>query len=88
MRAARGFSPDRKLIEPLRNLGFTIAVIAPSRGIVRGTSALVALAEADPNELVLKSDVFQHIAFETHDKDQRAYPGSLMGAISTVRRVF
>ncbi|MGC3960404.1 MAG: amidohydrolase family protein, partial [Verrucomicrobiota bacterium] len=88
MRAARGFSPDRKLIEPLRNLGFTIAVIAPSRGIVRGTSALVALAEADPNELVLKSDVFQHIAFETHDEDERAYPGSLMGAISTVRQSF
>lgn len=87
-RAARGYSPDKKLIEPLRELGFTTAVIAPTRGIVRGTSALVALAEQDPNELILKSDVFQHIAFETHEEDEQAYPGSLMGAIATVRQSF
>ncbi len=87
-RAGRGYSPDKKLIEPLRTLGFTTAIIAPARGIVRGTSALVALAEGDPNELILKPDVFQHIAFETHDEDERAYPGSLMGAIAVVRQSF
>jgi imidazolonepropionase-like amidohydrolase len=87
-RAARGYSPDKKLIEPLRELGFTTAVIAPTRGIVRGTSALVALAEQDPNEVIIKADVFQHIAFETHEEDERAYPGSLMGAIATVRQSF
>ena len=43
-RAARGYSPDKKVIEPLRELGFTTAVIAPARGIVRGSGALVALA--------------------------------------------
>ena len=87
-RAARGYSPDKKVIEPLRELGFTTAVIAPMRGIVRGTSALVALAELDPNEVIVKSDVFQHIAFETHEEDESAYPGSLMGAIAVVRQSF
>ena len=87
-RAARGYSPDQKVIEPLRELGFTTAVIAPTRGIVRGTSALVALAEQDPNEVIVKADVFQHIAFETHAEDEQAYPGSLMGAIATVRQSF
>lgn len=87
-RAARGYSPDRKVIEPLRELGFTTAVIAPVRGIVRGSSALVALAEQDPNEVIVKPDVFQHIAFETHQADDVAYPGSLMGAIATVRQSF
>lgn len=87
-RAARSYSPDKKLINPLRELGFTAALVVPSRGIVRGSSALVALAEADPNELILKPDVFQHIAFETHDEDERAYPGSLMGAIAVVRQSF
>ena len=87
-RAARGYSPDKKVIDPLRELGFTTAVIVPTRGIVRGTSALVALTESDPNEVIVKSDVFQHIAFETHEEDERAYPGSLMGTIATVRQSF
>jgi imidazolonepropionase-like amidohydrolase len=87
-RAARTYSPDAKVISPLRELGFTTAVIAPTRGILRGTSALVALAEQDPNDVILKSDVFQHIAFETHEEDERAYPGSLMGVIATVRQSF
>lgn len=87
-RAVRGYSPDKKVIEPLRELGFTTAVIVPSRGIVRGSSALVALVESDPNELIVKPDVFQHIAFETHAADDVAYPGSLMGAIAVVRQSF
>ncbi|MSU60067.1 MAG: hypothetical protein EXS35_18170 [Pedosphaera sp.] len=87
-RAVRGYSPDKKAITPLRELGFTTAVIAPTRGIVRGTSALVALAEQDPNELILKPDVFQHIAFETHEDEEKDYPGSLMGAIAVVRQSF
>ncbi len=88
VRAVRNYSPDQKTIEPLRQLGFTSAVVAPARGIVRGTSALVSLAEQDPNEVVVKSDVFQHIAFEAGGEDERAYPGSLMGAIAVVRQSF
>lgn len=87
-RAVRGYSPDKKAIMALRELGFTAANLAPTRGIVRGTSALVALAEDDPNELVLKPDVFQHVAFESHEEGEREYPGSLMGAIAVVRQSF
>jgi imidazolonepropionase-like amidohydrolase len=88
VRAVRNYTPDNKTIEPLRQLGFTTAVVAPARGIVRGTSALVSLAVQDPNEVVVKSDVFQHIAFETGGEDERTYPGSLMGAIAVVRQSF
>ncbi|MEK7781644.1 MAG: amidohydrolase family protein, partial [Verrucomicrobiota bacterium] len=42
--------------------------------------------EQDPNEVIVRADVFQHIAFETHEADDSAYPGSLMGAIATVRQ--
>ncbi|MDW8308436.1 MAG: amidohydrolase family protein [Verrucomicrobiales bacterium] len=89
-RAVRGWSPDKKLIEPLRALGFAAAVLAPRSGIVRGHSALVALAEADPNELVIRPDVFQHVAFEIErDYDRaEAFPNSLMGAIAVVRQSF
>ncbi len=89
-RAVRGYSPHSKTIESLRELGFTAAVVAPTRGIVRGTSGLVSLAEADPNELVIRPDVFQHIAFESATDDDGAgtYPTSLMGAIAVVRQSF
>ena len=87
-RAVRGYSPEGRTLTPLRELGFTTAVIAPIRGVVRGTSALVSLAEADPNEIVVRADVFQHIAFETGAGDEPSYPTSLMGAIAAVRQSF
>ncbi len=87
-RAARIFSPRDKAFAPLRELGFTTAVVAPAKGILRGTSALVTLTEEDPNRALLKADVFQHIAFETDDDDGGAYPGSLMGVIAAVRQTF
>jgi imidazolonepropionase-like amidohydrolase len=90
-RAVRTYSPDKELLTALRELGFTTAVVAPTRGIIRGTSALVTLADGVPNELVLKPDVFQHIAFETgaeQERPEQAYPGSLMGTIATVRQSF
>jgi imidazolonepropionase-like amidohydrolase len=87
-RVARNFSPKDKSLAPLRELGFTAAVVAPAKGIIRGTGALVALADEDPNKAILKPDVFQHIAFETHDDDDGAYPGSLMGVIAAVRQSF
>ena len=87
-RAARNFSPKEKTLAPLRELGFTVAVLAPAKGIIRGTSALVALTAEDPNRALLKPDVFQHIAFETDDSDDGAFPGSLMGVIAAVRQSF
>ena len=87
-RALEKYSPQEKALAPLRELGFTTAVIAPAKGIIRGNSALVALADEDPNKAVIKPDVFQHIAFETHEDDEKAYPGSLMGVIAAIRQSF
>ncbi|HWX19095.1 MAG TPA: amidohydrolase family protein [Candidatus Binatia bacterium] len=87
-RAVRDYSPDDKILAPLRQMGFTTGVIAPSKGVVRGTSALVGLTDENPNQTVLKADVFQHVAFETQQAEERAYPGSLMGVIATVRQSF
>jgi len=87
-RAMREYAPKEKTLAPLRELGFTAGVIAPSKGIIRGTSALVALSEENPNEVIVKSDVFQHLAFEPRTTEERVYPGSLMGVIATVRQCF
>jgi len=87
-RAVRDYTPEKRRIDSLREQGFTTAVIAPSRGIVRGTSPLVALIEDDPNKLIVRPAVFQHVALETRDFAERTYPLSLMGAIATVRQSF
>jgi imidazolonepropionase-like amidohydrolase len=85
-RAVRDYAPREKTLGPLRELGFTVGVVAPARGIIRGTSALVTLAEQNPNEVVLKPDVFQHIVFDLQPAEDRRYPGSLMGVIASVRQ--
>jgi imidazolonepropionase-like amidohydrolase len=86
--AGQNYSPDAKTIKPLRELGFTAAVIAPQRGIIRGSSALVNLVEANPNEVIVRPDVFQHIAFDPAGDGERTYPNSLMGVIAVVRQSF
>ncbi len=88
IRAVEAYSPQEKALAPLRELGFTVGVIAPAKGIIRGTSALVALADEDPDKAVIKPDVFQHIAFEIHEDDESVYPGSLMGVIAAIRQSF
>src|ERR1043166_6851625 len=85
-RAVRDYSPKDKTLEPLREIGFTAGVITPGRGIIRGTSALVALVEENPNQTIIKADVFQHIAFETRGGEGVGFPGSLMGVIASVRQ--
>lgn len=87
-RAVERYSPSEKALAPLRELGFTTGIIAPAKGIIRGTSALVALTDENPNKATIKPDVFQHIAFETHEEDEKAYPGSLMGVIAAIRQSF
>jgi len=87
-RAIEQYSPRDKVLAPLRELGFTAGVIAPGSGILRGRSALVTLAEDNPNAVVIRPDVFQHVAFETQGGDERAFPASLMGVIAAVRQTF
>jgi imidazolonepropionase-like amidohydrolase len=89
-RVVEGLSPDPKALQTLRELGFTAGNVVPSRGIIRGASALIALSDSNPNDAVIRADVFQHVAFETggRGEEQGAYPQSLMGIISAVRQSF
>lgn len=85
-RMARGYTPDAKALESLREIGFTAGNLVPNKGILRGTSAFVLLTEGNPNELILKPDVAQHIAFDPHAAGEDAYPHSLMGVIAAIRQ--
>ncbi len=84
-RMAESYSPDHALIETLHEIGFTDGNVIPESGILRGASAFVALSEANPNEIILKPDVFQHAVFETGGS---AYPSSLMGVVAAIRQAF
>ncbi|MHB8524244.1 MAG: amidohydrolase family protein [Limisphaerales bacterium] len=87
-RVAKSFAPDTKTLQSLRELGFTAANVVPTKGIVRGTSAFVALSDVNPNDAILKADVFQHIAFDADGGRENGYPASLMGVIAAVRQTF
>src|SRR5688572_5940566 len=85
-RVAETYTANARMLEQMHELGFTAANIVPESGIVRGQSALVALSPLNPNEALIKADVFQHLAFSNDDREG-GYPRSLMGAIAAIRQV-
>ena len=87
-RVAEHFSPDSKVLQTLRELGFTSANVVPEKGIIRGSSAFVALGDADPNHAIIKPEVFQNVSFEPAGGRAGGYPDSLMGVIAVVRQSF
>jgi len=87
-RAAKTYSPDAKALEKMRELGFTTANVVSPNGIFRGTTALVALFDTNPNRAVIVPDVFQHVAIDTESMKEDVYPESLMGVIAAIRQTF
>ena len=70
-------------LESLRGAGFAVAQVVPRRGIVRGSSAVVALRDGAVTRAPLKADAAQVFSLET---DPIGYPGSLMGGIAVIRQ--
>lgn len=87
--ALQPFEGERKRdAESWRKLGFTALLAAPSKGLFRGESALVLLADDTPvTDLIVRDGVAQHAAFETVAFGE-GYPTSLMGAAATMRQTF
>lgn len=90
--AADRIAIDKKDAKALRDLGFGAALAVPPKGIFRGMSALVSLAEDAPRQGLLQPQVAQHLAFETVSFDfnnpQARYPTSLLGSIALTRQTF
>lgn len=83
----QAFEGDRKRdAAAWRRLGFAAVLSAPPRGVFRGESALVLLADDTAvTDLILRDGVFQHVAFETAGFGE-GYPTSTMGAAALVRQ--
>jgi len=84
---AQEFLPDKETAEKFRALGFTTVLTAPPHGIVRGSSALVALGDGNANALLIRDNVAQNVSF-SRDQFYDGYPTSLMGAIALIRQTF
>ena len=85
-RAVEGLAPEASALQSLRGAGFTAGNVVPSTGIIKGTSAFISLGESNPNDAVIRADVFQHIALESGGGFGGGYPSSLMGIISAIRQ--
>jgi imidazolonepropionase-like amidohydrolase len=70
-------------LDGLRSAGFAVAQVAARRGILRGSSAVIALRDGAPNRSLIASDAAQVISIEGN---QREYPASLMGGIAVIRQ--
>jgi len=70
-------------VKALRAAGFAVADVVPRQGVVRGTSAVIGLADGAVNRTPLKPDFAQVFSLET---SPQGYPGSLMGAVAVVRQ--
>lgn len=69
----------------LRGMGFTTAHVIPNDGIVRGTSAIVALVDGNAQEQLLRRDVALGISF-SKGSSKASYPSSLTGSIALLRQ--
>ena len=79
------FKPDAKAAEKLRGQGVTSTLAVPTRGIFRGTSALIHTGDESINDLIVQDRVAHHITFQ-RDQGSDGYPQSLMGAIALIRQ--
>ena len=79
--------------EELRELGFTTALSAPRRGVLRGQSALLSLADStQPGQTIVSPRVALHAGYQTGGARgdgpsvESDYPSSMMGVIALLRQ--
>ncbi|MGE3406468.1 MAG: amidohydrolase family protein [Pirellulales bacterium] len=86
-RAGESYKPDLGLNKKLRGQGIAARLVAPSGGIIKGTSALVCTGDEQGPETVLRSPVAMHLRLQPPPGGSRdGYPNSPMGAMALVRQ--
>jgi hypothetical protein len=85
LRAAHQLNPADRRIEQLRSLGFTTAVVYPTRGIFAGQGAVVNLA-GEKGAMVVASPAAQYLTLSAGGF--LSFPGSLMGVMAYMRQIY
>ena len=86
-RAATIYAVDASANRKMRSQGITARLVAPSAGIVKGTSALVTTADEGGKQSIVKDSIAMHAKLTTA-RGQGGYPNSPMGAYTLVRQAF
>ncbi len=88
--AASALTVEFNTFDQARAAGLTAALTAPSGGVFRGQSAVVALGTGAPAALVVASPVAQHLGFSRggggFGGGGGGYPGSLLGVMAQFRQ--
>ena len=85
--AYKVFEVDDKKAKPLRDAGFGTVLSHVRDGIARGTGAVVTLADAKENLVIIKERASAHYSFSKGSSTQ-SYPGSIMGTIALLRQSY
>ncbi len=85
--AIRIFSADDAKAKPYRETGFGTVLTHQKDGIVRGTGAIVTLANNKDNFVIVKEKASAHYSFSKGTSTQ-SYPSSLMGSIALLRQTY
>ena len=90
-----GLDPEREIVrelkvspgdvKPIRDQGITAVLVSPSRGLFRGSSALVPLRDSVTGNDVLRAPVAMHMGYQGSPGD---YPATLLGVITYQRQSF
>ena len=81
------FSVDDARAKSFRETGFGTVLTHQKDGIVRGTGAVVALADSKDNFVVIKEKAASLLSFNKGTSSQ-TYPSSLMGSIALLRQTY
>ncbi len=85
--AQKLFLHNQAKADELRKQGFATVLTSSKDGIVRGSGALVFLANAKENESILKDKAAGFYSFNKGTSPQD-YPESLMGAVALLRQTY
>ena len=81
------FGVNDATAKSLREAGFGTVLTHMKDGVARGTGAVVTLATAKENLVIIKEKASAHYSFNKGTSTQ-SYPGSLMGYISLLRQTY
>ncbi|MCH8923084.1 MAG: amidohydrolase family protein [Planctomycetes bacterium] len=87
-RAGAFYAADAALNKKFRSQGVTARLIAPTAGVIKGTSAIVSTGDDDPSRTVIKQQVALHAKLTVKRGDRKQYPNSPMGAVALFRQAF
>ncbi|GGE38942.1 amidohydrolase family protein [Psychroflexus planctonicus] len=88
--AVNHFTFDEKKAKAMREAGFGMVNSHVQDGVIRGTSALIALAEDEnnPNKTIVNGTTAQYLGFSKSKQTRQSYPSSIMGMTALLRQTY